>query len=71
MVLALASGDLAGASEWARTVLKPRLEQIDGVARAQVVGAPKPEVRSTPIRRAWRSSASRRANSRMHSRRRT
>ncbi|MFN8549351.1 MAG: efflux RND transporter permease subunit [Candidatus Eisenbacteria bacterium] len=48
MVLALASGDLAGASEWARTVLKPRLEQIDGVARAQVVGAPKPEVRVTP-----------------------
>ena len=49
MVLALASSDLAGASDWARTVLKPRLEQIEGIARAQVVGGPKPEVLVTPI----------------------
>ncbi|MBK8233398.1 MAG: efflux RND transporter permease subunit [Candidatus Eisenbacteria bacterium] len=48
MVLALASSDLSGASDWARTVLKPRLEQIDGIARAQVVGAPRPEMHVTP-----------------------
>jgi hydrophobic/amphiphilic exporter-1 (mainly G- bacteria), HAE1 family len=47
-VLALAAGDVPAAADWAETVLRPRLEQIDGVARAQVIGAPEPEIRVTP-----------------------
>jgi len=45
MVLALAAPDLQAAGDWAETVLRPRLEQLDGVARVQIEGAPKPEVR--------------------------
>ncbi len=48
MVLALSADDLAGAADWARTVLKPRLEQVAGVARAQIVGAPSREIRVIP-----------------------
>jgi len=48
MVLALAADDLPLAADWARDVLEPRLTQIDGVARAEVVGAPEPEVRVVP-----------------------
>lgn len=47
-VLALAADDVPAAADWAETVLRPRLEQIDGVARAQVIGAPEPEIRVTP-----------------------
>jgi HAE1 family hydrophobic/amphiphilic exporter-1 len=56
MVLALARDDLAAAADWAETVLSPRLEQVDGVARALVTGAPEPEIRVTP--RADRLAAS-------------
>ena len=42
MVLALAADDLVAAADWAETVLKPRLEQVEGVARAQILGKPKP-----------------------------
>jgi len=45
MVLALASSDLPAAAEWAEDVLRPRLEEIDGVARAAVVGGPNREIR--------------------------
>jgi HAE1 family hydrophobic/amphiphilic exporter-1 len=48
LVLALAADDLAGAGDWARHVLRKRLEQIDGVARAQVVGEPRREIRVIP-----------------------
>ena len=48
LVLALAGDDLVAASDWAETVLRPRLEQIEGVARAAVVGAPEREVRVLP-----------------------
>lgn len=52
MVLALAADDLPAAGDWAETVLEPRLEQLDGVARAVVVGAPEREVRIIPDARA-------------------
>jgi len=48
MVLALARDDLAAAGDWAETVLAPRLEQIEGVARALVTGVPDPEIRVSP-----------------------
>ena len=48
LVLALAAHDLVAASEWAESVLRARLEQIDGVARAEVVGAPKREIQIVP-----------------------
>lgn len=48
MVLALAQDDLVAAADWAENVLAPRLEQIDGLARALVVGAPEPEIRIEP-----------------------
>jgi HAE1 family hydrophobic/amphiphilic exporter-1 len=48
MVLALAQDDLVAAADWAESVLAPRLEQIDGLARALVVGAPDPEIRIEP-----------------------
>ncbi len=48
IVLALAAEDLPHAAEWAEDVLRPRLEQIDGVARAAVVGAPEREIRVIP-----------------------
>jgi HAE1 family hydrophobic/amphiphilic exporter-1 len=48
MVLALAQDDLVAAADWAENVLAPRLEQIDGLARALVVGAPEREIRIEP-----------------------
>jgi HAE1 family hydrophobic/amphiphilic exporter-1 len=45
MVLALAAADLQAAGDWAETVLRPRLEQLDGVARVQPEGVPQREVR--------------------------
>lgn len=48
-VLALAADDVEVAADWAETVLKPRLEQVEGVARVEVIGVPEPEVRITPI----------------------
>lgn len=44
MVLALGARDLLAASEWATNVLRPRLEQIDGVARVEIEGRPRREV---------------------------
>ena len=55
MVLALAAEDRVLAAEWARTVLRPRLEQLDGVARVQVVGAPEPEITVEPDRERMRA----------------
>ncbi len=52
LVLALAADDLSTAARWSEAVLQKRLEQIDGVARAQVVGAPKPEITVQPDARA-------------------
>ncbi|MEZ4648540.1 MAG: efflux RND transporter permease subunit [Candidatus Eisenbacteria bacterium] len=49
MVLALGAEDRVLAAEWARSVLRPRLEQLSGVARVQVVGSPEPEIRVEPI----------------------
>ncbi|MCA9726720.1 MAG: efflux RND transporter permease subunit, partial [Candidatus Eisenbacteria bacterium] len=48
MVLALGAADLAAASDWASSVLRPRLEQVKGVARAEILGAPRREVRIAP-----------------------
>ncbi|UCE02991.1 MAG: efflux RND transporter permease subunit [Candidatus Latescibacterota bacterium] len=48
IVLALGADDLPAAADWARLVLRPRLEQAKGVARAQVIGAPEPEIRVQP-----------------------
>ena len=48
MVLALARDDLVAATDWAETVLAPRLEQVDGIARAFIVGGMKPEIRVVP-----------------------
>ncbi len=47
-ILALAAPDQVLASEWAESVLRPRLEQLEGIARAQVVGAPEPEITIVP-----------------------
>ncbi len=47
-VLALAAADLEGAADWAQTVLRPRLEQTAGVARAEVEGVPRKEIRVVP-----------------------
>ena len=49
MVLALGAEDRVLASEWARSVLRPRLEQLSGVARVQVVGSPEPEICVEPM----------------------
>lgn len=48
LVLAIAADDLVAAAEWAESVLRARLEQIDGVARAEVVGAPEREIQILP-----------------------
>lgn len=48
MVLALGGSDLELTADWAEDVLRPRLEQLDGVARAQILGAPEREVRIEP-----------------------
>jgi HAE1 family hydrophobic/amphiphilic exporter-1 len=48
MVLALAQDDLVAATNWAERVLSPRLEQIDGVARALVIGGVSREIRIEP-----------------------
>lgn len=50
MVLALGAEDRSLAAEWAEAVLRPRLEQLEGVARVQVVGAPETEVTVIPDR---------------------
>ena len=47
-VLALAAGDLEAAADWAESVLRPRLEQAEGVARAEVQGVPHAEIRVIP-----------------------
>lgn len=47
-VLALAANDLEAAAGWAESVLRPRLEQAEGVARAEVQGVPRKEVRVIP-----------------------
>jgi HAE1 family hydrophobic/amphiphilic exporter-1 len=48
MVLALGAADLEAAADWATTVLRPRLEQTEGVARAAIEGAPEREIRVEP-----------------------
>lgn len=45
MVLSLAADDLESAADWAKTVLRPRLEQVDGVARVEVQNPPQRELR--------------------------
>jgi HAE1 family hydrophobic/amphiphilic exporter-1 len=47
-VLALAASDLESAADWAESVLRPRLEQAEGVARAEVQGIPRREIRVVP-----------------------
>lgn len=47
-VLALASHDLPAAAEWAESILSPRLEQLEGISRALVVGEPRAEITITP-----------------------
>ncbi|MEZ5066591.1 MAG: efflux RND transporter permease subunit [bacterium] len=44
LVFAIAAPEAAAIADWAEKILVPRLEQLDGVARALVVGAPKPEI---------------------------
>ncbi len=55
MVLALAAEDTAAAADWSESVLRARLEQVDGIARAEILGAPRPEIRVTPRAERMRS----------------